>query len=274
MLESSIHVRTDHFDGPLALLLLLIQKQEMDIRDLDITVITKQYIDFLQEMQELNFDLAGDYLLMAASLVLLKSHYSIESGEEQELLGELGLGQGDLQITSREDLIRRLLELQKFQKMGELLWSLPKRGEDIFCHPAINKKIIRDAVLTPLELSTLTSAYMDILRRESRKFVVMQKETMSISKKLEVIKRFMPQGKRTDFFTLLGLEGEGIGVRKEKILTFISLLELARLKKISLFQNEDFGNIYIDVLDDLSEFNTSLADGFENEVSPMPAVQQ
>ena len=72
MLDTTIQVKTDHFDGPLALLLLLIEKEEMNIRELDLTKITKQYLDYLSQMRDLNFDVAGDYLFLAATLLLLK----------------------------------------------------------------------------------------------------------------------------------------------------------------------------------------------------------
>lgn len=73
MLDTTIKVKTDCFDGPLALLLMLIQKEQMSVKELDLTKITKQYLDYLANMKELNFDIAGDYLYLAATLVLLKS---------------------------------------------------------------------------------------------------------------------------------------------------------------------------------------------------------
>ena len=120
MLDTSIQVKTDHFDGPLGLLLLLVQKEEMDIRDFDLTSITKQYLGYLAQMRELNFDVAGDYLYLAATLLLLKSKSAISEEENQNLISQME-GSGELNITSQSELIRRLEELQHFQRMGEKL---------------------------------------------------------------------------------------------------------------------------------------------------------
>ena len=81
MLETTIKVATGHFDGPLSLLLLLVQKEQMDLGKLDLTIITQQYLDYLQIMRDLNFDIAGDYLYLAATLVFLKSQSCLQEEE-------------------------------------------------------------------------------------------------------------------------------------------------------------------------------------------------
>lgn len=270
--EDSIRIRTDFFDGPLSLLLLLIQKQEMSLRDLDISAITQQYIDFLSQMQELNFDVAGDYLLMAATLVLLKSKSCLSEEEEEELLSELEIDAADVPISSREDLIKRLLTLHRFQKTGQLLWSLPKRGMEVFCRPKANKKLIKDSILTPLELNELTQAMTDVLRRQKRRTLILKKDQFSIKKKIDVLKRFLKKGLQVSFKSLMTERGAGETALTGKVLTFISLLELARLHKVSLSQNNTMGDIAVDVREDLDFFDASLADGFDavTEAPPQP----
>ena len=114
MLDTSIQVKTDHFDGPLGLLLILVEKEEMNIRELDLTKITKQYLDYLAQMRDLDFDIAGDYLFLASTLLLLKSKVCIA---EEELKGlEQEFGVEGLNITSQSELIRRLEQLQLYQK--------------------------------------------------------------------------------------------------------------------------------------------------------------
>lgn len=140
-MQNDIHVKTEQFDGPLALLLLLIQKQEMNIRDLNIGEITRQYIELIVHMQEINFDLAGDYLLMAATLLFLKSRYCVEGNEEKALEG-LEISEEEISIKSKEELVRRLLDLYKFQKLSDLLWQLPRRDEEIFCRHKVNLSLI------------------------------------------------------------------------------------------------------------------------------------
>ena len=89
MLDTSIQVQTDQFDGPLGLLLLLIQREEMNIHELDLTHITRQYLDFLNQMEELNFDVAGDFLFLAATLILLKSKNCLTETDLRDLQNEL-----------------------------------------------------------------------------------------------------------------------------------------------------------------------------------------
>jgi len=261
MLDTQIQVKTDIFDGPLSLLLLLVQKDEMDIKKLDLTVITKQYLTYLSQMRELNFDVAGDYLYLAATLLLLKSNTCI-SEEEQEGL-KANFESGDLNITSHAELVRRLEELKHFQKMSEKIWALPKMGEDTFVKPKVNKKQIIDSILTPIDLSTLTMAMIDFIRKDNRKFTVVTKDRLSIKEKLTTLKTHLKNGDSTNFESILNLDGERTA--DNVVITFISLLELARLKKLEIFQNEADSEIYIKVVDSLENFDVSMADGFEPE---------
>ena len=131
MVSSSMHIRTEHFDGPLGLLLFLLQKQDIDIREFDLTKVTRQYLAYLKQMKELNLDVAGDYLYLAVMLLLLKSR-AVSEGELRKFSPSPGEGD-DLIITSRSDLVRRLEELQHYQRLGKVLWMLPKQNHDIFC---------------------------------------------------------------------------------------------------------------------------------------------
>ena len=148
MIDSQIAINLDQFDGPLALLLHLVKKQEMEIRDLDVNKVTREYIEFLQKMQDLNFDVAGDYLLMAASLLFLKSKTAILEKDESEILGELA--DQETQVISREQLIERLEQLERFQKLGTKLWTLPRRGEHIFVRPKIKRSEIVNSIFTSI----------------------------------------------------------------------------------------------------------------------------
>lgn len=262
MLDTTIQVKTDHFDGPLGLLLLLVQKEEMDIKNLNLTTITQQYLTYLAQMKELNFDVAGDYLYLASTLLLLKSKNAITE-EESRRLQDQADASGELNITSEAELIRRLEELQHFQRMGEVLWDLPKKGHDIFVKPKVNRKAIVDSILTPIELEKLTEAMMDLIIKDKRKYTVLKRDRLSIKEKLQFLKSHLTVGERFDFENLLEIDGEpGID---NIVITFISLLELARLKKITVFQNENFGNIYVNVSKSLDDFDIETANGFEEE---------
>lgn len=260
MLDTSIQVKTDHFDGPLGLLLLLVQKEEMDVRKLDLTKITQQYLTYLSQMRDLNFDVAGDYLYLAATLLLLKSKTAISEEEMSRLKDS---AETDLNITCEAELIRRLEELQHFQKMGEKLWGLPKKGHEIFVKPKINRKTIVNSILVPMELEKLTEAMIDFIVKEKRKYTVVRRDKLSIKEKLQFLKSFLKEGEQTDFETLLETDG-GKDV-DNTVITFISLLELARLKRLTIFQNEGFGTIYVNVIKSLQDFDIESANGFEEE---------
>jgi len=261
MLDTAIQVRTDHFDGPLALLLHLIEKEEMSIKSLDMRVITGQYLSFITQMQEMNFDMAGDYLYLAATLLFLKSNACI-SDEDQATLAQFGDG-NNLNITSQAELIRRLEELQHFQRMAQKLWNLPKKGHQVFTHPKIDRKVIVNSILTPMEMQTLTMAMIDILRREKRKFAVVRRDRLSIKEKLQSLKKLLKSGESTDLDQLI--DCDGTRSTENIVITFISVLELARLRKLSIFQNESNSKVYINVLESLENLDVSQATGFDEE---------
>jgi len=256
MIENNIQVRLERFDGPLSLLLHLIQKEEMNVRELDITQITKQYLDYLALMKDLNFDIAGEYLYMAASLLYIKSQNCLN---EEDQKNKVSLD-GELEITSKTQLIEKLEELERFRKLGEKLWNLDKKGHNIFVKPKIDRKAIIDSILTPMELDSLTQVMIDLIRREKRKYTVVRRDRISIKEKLQSLKDNLKLGERTEFDKLLNRE-KGID---DVVITFISLLELSRLKKLNIFQNDDRGAIYVDVVESLDDFNPEVADGFEN----------
>lgn len=271
MLDTTIQVKTEHFDGPLALLLLLIEKEEMNIRELDLTKITKQYLDYLSQMRDLNFDVAGDYLFLAATLLLLKSKVCITEEEAKNLSDEFGLD--GLHITSQSELIRRLEELQLYQKMSKKLWDLPKKGHDIFVKPKIDRKAIINSILTPMDLNSLTMTMVDFLFRQRRKYTVVKRDRLSIKEKLQFLKDNLKQGEQTTLDVLLEKSSktpEDKDSIDNVVITFISLLELARLKRIAVFQNEDRSTIYVDVVKSLEDFDVEQANGFEEEGATTP----
>jgi len=261
MAENEILVKVDRFDGPLALLLHLVQKDEVRIQELELNTITNQYLDYLQKMQDLNFDLAGEYLYMAATLLYLKSEAAADESQDQDLL-KVTAGEMGLEIQTRGDLIKRLEELERFQRLGQRLWALPKKGHEIFVHPKIDRKAIENSILTPIDLQQLTETMMDLIRRDKKKYAVVKRDRLSIKEKLIRLKTLLKEGETVQFDTLLDANETGI---IDKVITFISLLELARLKKLQVFQNEDKGSIYIEVKESLDSFDPESANGFEPE---------
>jgi segregation and condensation protein A len=261
MTENEILVKVDRFDGPLALLLHLVQKEEMRIQDLELNTITNQYLDYLQKMQDLNFDVAGEYLFMAATLLYLKSQTVADESQDQNLIKITASDMG-LEIQTRGDLIKRLEELERYQRLGQRLWALDKKGHEVFVKPKVDRKAIQDSILTPIDLQQLTETMMDLIRREKRKYTIVRRDRLSIKEKLIRLKTMLKEGETTEFTKLLDENETGI---IDKVITFISLLELARLKKLQIYQNEDKGSIYIDVKESLDSFDPETADGFDPE---------
>lgn len=254
----NINVSLPHFDGPLGLLLHLIQKEEMNIRDLDITKITKQYLDYLSKLEELNFDIAGDYLYMAATLLHIKSETCINEEEEKKLLKEINADE----ILTKTELIRRLEELKHHQKIAEAFWEkVPRRDEHIFVKPKVDRKALQNSILTPMDLESLTNTMVDLIRREKRKYTVVKRDRLSIKEKLISLKERLTRGSKTTLKSLI----ENEDGKDDVVITFISLLELARLNKLEIFQDEDRGEVFVDVINKLDDFDVETADGFEPE---------
>lgn len=269
MTENEILVKVERFDGPLALLLHLVQKEEMRIQDLELNTITNQYLDYLQKMQDLNFDVAGEYLFMAATLLYLKSQTIADESQDQNII-KISAGEMGLEIQTRGELIKRLEELERFQRLGQRLWGLPKKGHEIFVHPKIDRKAIENSILTPIDLQQLTETMMDLIRREKKKYAVVKRDRLSIKEKLVRLKSLLKEGDTTQFDRLLDENETGI---IDKVITFISLLELARLKKLQIFQNEDKGSIYIEVKESLESFDPESANGFDPEGGEAPKAE-
>ena len=270
MLDTSIQIKTENFDGPLALLLLLIQKEEMEINNLDLKKITGQYLLYLNKLQEMDFNVAAEYLFLAATLVHLKSKNSIIDPEEQKVIDDIDIK--NFEIATQAQLVLRLEELQHFQSMSQKIWNLPRRGEVIFTKPKVNKKAIIDSVLTPLELDLLTEAMMEVLFRNKRKYAIVKKDKISIKATLEEMKKFLQLGDEKSLREII----DHIG-KKEKIdviITFISILELARLGKVSAFQNEETSEIYLRVVSALDNFDVREADGFDEEGEEAPSNEK
>ena len=260
--EQQIRVQLDHFDGPLALLLHLIQREEYSLEELDLNAITKQYLAYLNKMNELDFDVAGEYLYMASTLLFLKSKYCVdeEDAKKEKFIDE------DFPIQSKAELIKRLEELARFQAMGEKLWALPKLGEQTFTRPRINRKKIIDSMTAPMELTKLSQSMIDFLIKNYRKYKVVRRDRISIKEKLKTLIQVLKPGVKSEFTSLIDKE-KGVD---DVVITFISLLELARLKKIVIFQNEGLGEIYVDVTEELSHVDVESANGFDPEIDETP----
>ncbi len=255
-----ITVRLDHFEGPLDLLLYLIQSHELDISKVSIGKITDQYLAYVRLMQELNFDIASEFLVMAATLLLWKSKALLPQEEKPEAAADAEDGE-----LSPQDLIRQLLEHQRFLAAGQDIAQLPRLHEDVFTRP--NKRPPIEKIWKEMDVSTLAISYQDMLVRARKRKTVLRKETVSLADKIHDFADRLQIGKLTDLRQLLSPLAE----KPEVVVTFLASLELARLKRMRVHQETTYGPILLELMESLKNFNAQLASGFDHIVSNVEA---
>lgn len=203
-----ITVRLESFEGPLDILLYLIQSHELDISTVSIGKITDQYLAYVLLMQELNFDIASDFLVMAATLL----------PQEKDANGA-NAGDQDAPL-SQEELIRQLQMLERFRRAGEELAELPKLGEYVFTRP--NRKPPIEKVWREMDIKQLALCYQDTLVRARKRSTILRKETVSLTDKIRDCKSRLPLGKLTELARLMAESPE----KNEVVVTFFASLEL------------------------------------------------
>lgn len=247
-----ITVRLDQFEGPLDLLLYLIQSHEMDVSKIAISKITDQYLAYVRLMQELNFDVASEFLVMAATLLLWKSKSLLPQDPAQAAAQA-----GETAELSQEQLILQLLQHQRFRAAGDDLAQLPRLGEDTFTRP--NRKAPIEKVWKNLDFTDLGLTFQDVLIRSRKRTTILKKETVSLASKIDDFKKKLVLGKLTVMNDLLTQDPS----HAEVVVTFLASLELSRLKKMRLHQQEVYESIYVELLENLDSFDPSLASGFD-----------
>lgn len=233
-MNTELRVKLASFEGPLDLLLYLIQKDEIDVRQIKIAEITDQYLRTLDLMREHNLDVAGDFLLMASTLIWLKSRTLLPQQEELEN------PEGD-EILTQEELMRRLLEHQRYRAMAMDFKQMPLLGQDFFKRPLANEKEKREHLLKEMNLTDLTVAFQQVLLRARRPSVRVKTDRMSIADAAKKIADRLGAQDVTDFQSLFGESPD----RNEVVVTFLAILELGRLQKIRVLQHMAFGTIYL-----------------------------
>lgn len=250
-----ITIRLESFEGPLDLLLYLIQSHELDVSKISIGKITDQYLGYVRLMQELNFDIASEFLVMASTLLVWKSKALLP----QEQKADGATAEDGTELT-QEDLIRQLLEHQRFRAAGEDLAQLPRLGEDVFVRPAPKRAV--EKVWREMEITSLAMSFQDMLTRQRKRTQVLKKETVSLTDKIYDFRNRLQLKKPADLRTLLSADPS----KAEIVVTFLASLELSRLKKMRLYQEEVYQAIYVELLESLEAFDPSIASGFDSIV--------
>lgn len=243
-------VKLEVFEGPLDLLLYLIRKDELDIYDIPIARITTHYLSFLDQIQRLELDPASEFILMAATLMRIKSQMLLP--REQE-------GEGDDDgLDPRDELVRRLLEYQQFKEVAEWLGEQGRGNSDVFLRQAGPGEINdADRELQPVSLFDLLKAYKHALDHAPKSVVHrIVREEVSVEDCLDRVIELLERRSRLRFWDLV--EGES---RTTLVATFIAMLELLKSQRIRVHQAEPFADIWIE---DQSSSATSL-------VQPEPA---
>jgi len=236
-LHAGYNVHLDKFDGPLDLLLHLIRKNELDVCDISIAVITRQYLDYIKLMKELNLEVAGDFLVMAATLLQIKSRMLLPVDEPEE--------NQDEETDPRAELIRRLMEYQQYKDAGMVIGARALLGREVFVRTCIDPLLTAARIEEgPLEVSLfeLVDAFRVLLDRIPAEHFhdVAAAETFSIADCINEILSLLQERDTVQFDELVRDEF----TRERVIVTFLALLELCRLKLIRIFQNEPQGSIW------------------------------
>src|SRR5688572_2910138 len=249
-MESGYQVNLDVFEGPLDLLLHLVKKHELSILDIPIAFVTEKYLEYLDAMAGLDIDVAGEYLLMAATLCHIKSRELLPSPEPLEEEGE-ALGE-DADVDPRADLIKRLLEYQKYKEAAEKLGQRPVVGRNVWSRgtateDAVSEGVDTDAIapLAAFPVHKLIEAFDRVMRQAKVKVAHnVLIDRLSVSQKIgELTDRLEKEG-RFAFSSMFSFLRDGVArtvdeIKHEAVVTFLALLEMAKLRLVGLSQHED-----------------------------------
>jgi segregation and condensation protein A len=236
-METDYKVKLEVFEGPLDLLLYLIKRDEIDIYDISIERITRQYLEYLQAFKELQIDIAGEFVVMAANLIYLKSRSLLPLDQQPP---EEDAEEDD----PRWDLIRQLIEYKKFKEAATQLHDRALEQERIFTRDGSSSAVI-DAPLPLHEVGIfqLIHAFQEVIKRVEAREDLQEifGERFSVSDKIEKILERVGNGTPVRFSELFGQ----IVSRLEIVVTFLALLELIRLNQVRALQPKMFDEIEI-----------------------------
>lgn len=230
----ALQVFLDAFEGPLDLLLYLIRKQNLDILDIPIADITQQYVDYINLMKELELELAGEYLLMAAMLAEIKSRLLLPIFEEIED-----------EEDPRAELVRRLLEYERYRKVSEEINELDRVERDIYPSSVETAQFEQPLVLPDIQLKELVISFQEVLKKaEMFSTLHLTKEPLSVKERMIKILEKIENEDFVRFEDLFDLKEQKIGL----VVTFLAILELMKELLIEIVQAEEFGTIHVKTL--------------------------
>ncbi len=228
----ALEVFLEAFEGPLDLLLYLIKRQNLDILEIDVSEITAQYMQYVELMDAMQFELAAEYLLMAAMLAEIKSRMLLPRSTELD----------DDEEDPRAQLIRRLQEYERFKKAAEDIEEMPRMEREIFVASAAPPEINRERPEPDVEMRELLVALGEVLRRadmfESHHI---QREALSTRERMSDVLEALSGKQFVPFVALFRAEEGRLGV----VVTFLALMELIKESLVEIVQTENFGPIHV-----------------------------
>jgi segregation and condensation protein A len=231
------NVKIDNFEGPLDLLLFLVRKNEIDIQNIPIVVITQQFIEYIDIMKALNLDIAGEFIVMAATLMYLKSRALLPCTDEEEK---------EEDKTSLEDLKNQLLEYQQYKEAAQRLKEQNILEKDVFTRVKFTETLPDDNsfVLREASFFDLLTALKSIIERTGKTEDILELsiEQISVKDKISQIMQILQESKEGLEFRLLFSVNPN---RIEIITTFLALLELIKLQAVKVYQNISFSSIHV-----------------------------
>ena len=232
-------VQFEVFEGPLDLLLYLVKKEEVDIYQVNLTKLATQFIEYVEMLRQLDLDIAGEFLVMASTLMYIKSRELLPKDQQVETEGE---DEGD---DPRWELIRQLVEYKKFKDAAAQLQALEARQADVYPRRPGRLEFAPEEAPRKAEVSLfdLLNAVSAILKRVAGREQTRDifEDRWTVSEKIEVLLRLVAEKPALKFSELF----EGATSRTEVVVTFLALLELMRLKQIVAVQETEFGEIEI-----------------------------
>ncbi len=232
--SNNMRVNLQVFEGPLDLLLHLIKKNDLDIYNIPIALVLDQYFAYLEAMRELDIDLAGEFLVLASELAHIKSRLLVEKPEEEEAE----------EADPRAGLVARLLEYQRYKKAAAWLLARPMLNRDVFCRPDILEEPLESPQEDMLSIDpfTLVRVFQDILKKAPKQALhEVETERVSVTERIYEVLDFLKTEESIEFEKLFS----GDKSRLDLVVTFLAILEMAKLKMVSVQQTSAYGQIWI-----------------------------
>jgi len=230
--EEIYNIKIPVFEGPLDLLLHLIRENKIDIYDIPIALITHQYLQYIEIMKELNLDIAGEFLVMAATLIHIKSRMLLPVDEEVP---------PEEQEDPRRELVQRLIEYQAFKEAAHGLKQREDEWSRVFRREPVSDEADGDVYLADVNLFDLLSVFKKILDTAPPEVATITKESLTVKDKMSLIMEML-EGQNAIRFEEFFKE---VLTKTLLIVTFIALLELTRLGLVRAYQEKEFGNIWV-----------------------------